>query len=286
MNALNFTRETKSGATADASALARAIAARLDGDAESLSRQWQKPEGTPTRHIIVDDLLSPEMADSIAAAFPRNEKIWLQRSSFRERKKTFAKVDALDPLIAGVTDAFHLDVVLNAVSRITELADLEADPELYAGGISMMGKGDFLNPHIDNSHDAPRLRYRRLNLLYYVSPGWCDENGGNFELWDPKVQQPKVITSRYNRLVVMETNRFSWHSVNPVVADGNRCCISNYYFSKGSPEHADYYHVTSFVGRPRQRLARIFGRIDNFARQWVAVTFKVSRGKSQQRHAK
>ena len=35
-----------------------------------------------------------------------------------------------------------------------------------------MTEGDFLNPHIDNSHDAKRERYRRLNLLYYVSPGW------------------------------------------------------------------------------------------------------------------
>ncbi len=27
---------------------------------------------------------------------------------------------------------------------------------LYAGGLSMMFEGDFLNPHIDNSHDAGR----------------------------------------------------------------------------------------------------------------------------------
>jgi Rps23 Pro-64 3,4-dihydroxylase Tpa1-like proline 4-hydroxylase len=274
------------GGNPQAVALGQAIASRIDADAALLSRQWQNPEGTPTRHFIVDDLLDAATAKRVQQAFPENAAIWNHRSSFRERKKTFAKVDAIDPLIAAMTDAFHLDVVLKSVSRVTGLVGLEADPELYAGGISMMGKGDFLNPHIDNSHDAPRRRYRRLNLLYYISPDWRDDFGGNFELWDPKVERPRQITSKYNRLVVMETNKFSWHSVNPVQVDRNRCCISNYYFSKASPEQADYYHVTSFVGRPGQSLARAFGRVDNFARQWIAVTFKVSRGKSEQRHAK
>jgi Rps23 Pro-64 3,4-dihydroxylase Tpa1-like proline 4-hydroxylase len=150
----------------------------------------------------------------------------------------------------------------------------------------MMGKGDFLNPHIDNSHDSVRARYRRLNLLYYISRDWRDEYGGNFELWDPAVQRPTMITSKYNRLVVMETNKYSWHSVNPVVVDKNRCCISNYYFSKSCPESSDYYHVTSFVGRPNERLLRAWGRVDNFARQWIAVNLKISRGKSQTRYSK
>lgn len=274
------------GGNVETAAFAQAIASRIDADAASLSLQWQNPEGTPTRHFIVDNLLDEGTARRIQQAFPVGASIWNQRSSFRERKKTFAKIDAIDPAIAAITDAFHTDVVLKAVSAVTALPGLEADPELYAGGISMMGKGDFLNPHIDNSHDAPRRRYRRLNLLYYISPDWRDDYGGNFELWDPKVRQPKMITSKYNRLVVMETNRYSWHSVNPVVVDRNRCCISNYYFSKGSPEQRDYYHVTSFVGRPGQSFARAFGRVDNLARQWIAVAFKVSRGKSQQRHAK
>jgi len=93
-----------------------------------------------------------------------------------------------------------------------------------------------------------------LNLLYYISRDWRDEYGGNFE-----------------------------HSVNPVVVDKNRCCISNYYFSKACPEERDYYHVTSFVGRPRQPLKRLWGCVDNFMRQWIAVNLKISRGKSQAR---
>lgn len=263
---------------------ARIISDRIDADAQILAAQWLNPAGTQTRHFIVDDLLPTEMIARIYAGFPQNSAVWFQHKSFRERKKSFAKLEAVDPVIGQVTDAFHVPDVLRAVRKVTDIEGLEADPELYAGGISMMGKGDFLNPHIDNSHDGKRERYRRLNLLYYIAPDWQLENGGNFELWDEAVEQPKVIQAKYNRLVVMETNRFSWHSVNPVLIDSNRCCISNYYFSKTSPERRDYYHVTSFLGRPNQPVARVWGRIDNFMRQSVAVLMKVSRGKSLSRY--
>lgn len=118
-----------------------------------------------------------------------------------------------------------------------------------------MAKDHFLNPHLDNSHDKDRERYRVLNLLYYVSPDWKYENGGNLELW-PNGPKNKQITieSKFNRLVVMITNKHSWHSVSPVLVNQSRCCVSNYYFSKVSPENQDYFHVTSFRGRPEQKL--------------------------------
>jgi Rps23 Pro-64 3,4-dihydroxylase Tpa1-like proline 4-hydroxylase len=267
----------------DKKGLARLITNRLIAEAESLAAQWNTHEGTPTRHFFVDNLLPDDVAKRIYEAFPQRDSIWVQQKSFRERKKTFAKLEAIDPIIAAITDAFHRDDVLKVVTDITGLNGLQSDPELYAGGISMMGEGDFLNPHIDNSHDGPRKRYRRLNLLYYISPDWNAENGGNLELWDGRVTQPKVLTSKFNRLVVMETNRSSWHSVQPVVIDRNRCCISNYYFSTTSPENRDYYHVTSFIGRPHQTLQRVWGRVDNYVRQAIAENLSISRGKSQTR---
>ena len=94
----------------------------------------------------------------------------------------------------------------------------------------MMSKEDFLNPHIDNSHDRDKKRYRKLNLLYYVTPGWEEGFGGNFELWDEKVKKERD-NFKFNRLVIMETNKQSWHSVNIVITDKIRCCVSNYYFS-------------------------------------------------------
>src|SRR2546430_2237403 len=91
-----------------------------------------------------------------------------------------------------------------------------------------------------------RSRYRILNLLYYTSPDWAEEYGGNLELWPngPKAT-PHTIHSKFNRLLVIATNRNSWHSVSKIRVQRNRTCVSNYYFSPLSPEREDYFHVTS-----------------------------------------
>jgi Rps23 Pro-64 3,4-dihydroxylase Tpa1-like proline 4-hydroxylase len=160
------------------------------------------------------------------------------------------------------------------VADITGLTDLEPDIDLYAGGISTMPMGNFLRPHLDNSHDKDQSRYRVLNLLYYVTPDWQPEYGGNFELWDDGPSgRPRMIFSRFNRLLVMATNRGSWHSVSQVRHDGQRCCVSNYYFSKRSPEAAEYFHATSFRGRPEERVTDTLLRGDNAVRTGLLKVF-------------
>ncbi len=105
-------------------------------------------------------------------------------------------------------------------------------------------KNNFLNPHIDNSHDKDRKRWRVLNLLYYVTPDWSENYGGNFEIWNNRdLSVPITIHSKFNRLVVMITNDRSWHSVSPVKFDGNRCCISNYYFSDFSANQNSLFDI-------------------------------------------
>jgi Rps23 Pro-64 3,4-dihydroxylase Tpa1-like proline 4-hydroxylase len=202
-----------------------------------------------------------------------------------KKKRTLAQFSKLESSIQQIfeqiTTVFQTPEVIRAIGDILSMPDLEADPSLYAGGASMMFEGDFLNPHIDNSHDANRGKYRRLNLLFYVSPDWTLENGGNFELWDNKVSSPKSIISKFNRLVVMETNKQSFHSVSPVLTSNPRCCISNYYFQKESQYGEKYFRVTSFTGRPNEVGKRIFGKIDNLARNMISKNLKIGRGKNQ-----
>ena len=248
-----------------------------------LCESFCSPVGTTTRHCVVDDLLPEEIAQSIYKEFRHDDDFWIARSSFRERKSTYAKIDTLHPIIASITDAFCEKRILEVVSNVTRIESLQPDPTLYAGGISQMKVGDFLNPHIDNSHDKTRTRYRRLNLLYYVTPSWTEENGGNLELWDTQVTRPARICSKFNRLVIMETNENSYHSVDTVLASGNRCCVSNYFFTEESPRKTEYFHVTSFTGRPNQKMIRLYGALDNTIRTLIAKIFGITRGKKEVR---
>ena len=259
----------------------RYLLAKLDEHKISIQRQWNAPEGTRTRHFVVDDLLPTEVTQLIYDAFPKDANGFFNRESFREKKRTSAHLDNFAPILAEITFAFQAPETVEKIAEIVGLEELEPDPSLYAGGLSMMFEGDFLNPHIDNSHDGKRNRYRRLNLLFYVSPDWNIENGGNFELWDDERKTPKAIVSQFNRLVVMETNKHSWHSVSPVKVSLPRCCVSNYFFSVNSPDSSDYFHVTSFTGRPEELGKRAVGVVDNALRNVVSKALKLGRGKQQ-----
>ena len=199
--------------------------------------------------------------------------------SFREKKCTSKDFDNFDPILKKITFALQDSRVIELVSKITLIKDQIPDPTLYAGGLSSMNFGHHLGPHIDNSHDASRKYYRTLNLLYYVSPDWNINYGGNLELWDKNVSQNVTIESKFNRLVLMETTPSSWHSVSKVVIDKSRNCVSNYYFSSFSPTQKDYFNVTSFNGRPEQTLLRFFSKCDNFVRQSVRNVFPNGLGK-------
>ena len=256
------------------------ILQRLDASSEQIIAQWKNPEDTLTRHFYLDELLPRSDVEEIYAAFPRNGEGFFDRESFREKKRTSANLSDFNAILSDITYAMQDPRIVNKVSELCSMESIEPDPKLYAGGLSMMFPNDYLNPHIDNSHDGERSKYRRLNLLYYVSPDWSFDNGGNFELWNEDITKPKTIISHQNRLVVMETNKTSWHSVSKVNAERPRCCVSNYYFSEISPDGDEYFHVTSFLGRPEQPFRRYLGVLDNGLRNFVSRTLNIGRGKN------
>lgn len=260
--------------------IARMIVGRLDAVAPSISQQWSPGSDSHARHFLVDDLLTAKLALAIHQAFPSKAEGFYRRESFRERKKTLTDLSMSSEILGAITYAFQDSQVLRKIADLVGIDTLAPDPSLYAGGLSMMHQGDFLNPHIDNSHDGKRSLYRRLNLLYYVSPDWTELHGGNFELWNPKVTEAKTIVPYFNRLVVMETNRTSWHSVSAVRSEAPRCCVSNYYFSPDSPHDSEYFHVTSFSGRPEEPGLRVLGVVDNQLRNMASRVLRLGRGKN------
>ena len=253
--------------TPDRALIAKHIAARLVDERDRATREFSTPDRVPA--FAIDDLLPQDWARQIHDAFPEQGRMSF-KNSIKERKHVVAQMNEHEPILEEAVYAFQQSAVVAAVAEITGLRALEPDAELYAGGVSAMVKGSYLKPHLDNSHDSRRERYRVLNLLYYVSPDWRPEYGGSLEVWDDGPSgTPRPFPALFNRLVVMATNRTSWHSVSEIVTDARRCCVSNYYFSKVSPEDADFFHATSFRGRPGERLKDFVMRGDNALRTAV-----------------
>jgi Rps23 Pro-64 3,4-dihydroxylase Tpa1-like proline 4-hydroxylase len=247
--------------------IAALIARRLSDALNEARAEFSLPR--TVKSFVVDDLLPETLALEIAQAFPEVAQMELKHH-LGELKYIGVQMNRFHPLVEESLYAFQDPLVVELVAAATGISGLLPDEHLYAGGISAMVKGHYLNPHLDNSHDAARQRYRALNLLYYVSPGWRLEYGGNLELWDAGPQgQPRAIESRFNRLVVMQTDKTSWHSVNPVLHDGVRRCVSNYFFTLEPVDGQSGYHVTSFRGRPEEKWKDLLMQGDNALRQKV-----------------
>ncbi|HET7330188.1 hypothetical protein, partial [Dyella sp.] len=67
----------------------------------------------------------------------------------------------------------------------------------------------------------------------------------------------------------------------PVVAARPRCCVSTYVFAPVSQDGDEYFHVTSFMGRPGQNVLRLFSRADNTMRQAAGAVLKAGRGRKR-----
>jgi Rps23 Pro-64 3,4-dihydroxylase Tpa1-like proline 4-hydroxylase len=230
------------------------------------------------KFFILDNLLPISIAEDIHKDFPDVVNMRLM-NSIREKKYTSKNLDKFSSKMADITFAFQDTKVVSIIEKITGIENQFPDSKLYAGGLSAMGRGHFLGPHLDNSHDGERKNYRTLNLLYYITPEWELSCGGNLELWDARVKKSTTIISSFNRLVVMETNAKSWHSVSKVQVDKLRYCVSNYYFSPNSPTGENYFNVTKFEGKPEQIFLRIIFWTDNKFRQTVRLIFPNGIGK-------
>lgn len=248
------------------------IVARMSAEKQRMVEQYNASRER-IGFFFVDNLLPDEIALEIYRQFPRPESMTLKKT-LREYKYIAAQMNHYNSILEECVYAFQDERVVSIVKDICGMSSAYPDVHLYAGGISMMGNGQYLNPHLDNSHDKDRQRWRVLNLLYYVSPDWSEDHGGNLELWPDGVDGQQItIPSLFNRLAVMVTHNQSWHSVSPIKLDSFRCCVSNYYFSDEPFKSDDSFHVTSFRGRPEQKLRDVILRADATARMIVRKVF-------------
>lgn len=234
------------------------ILKRLDEEKSELKKQFfQKHSLEISRYFTLDNLLPEPLALEIYANFPKIKRMKMLKG-FGQLKLKYSHLQDTPQILRDINASIQDPRVVDAIGDITGIKKQLPDISRFAGGVSTLVKGYYLNPHIDISHNAEiKNYYRTANVLYYVSPDWKSENGGNYEIWDKKVEQCIVVPALFNRLLVMETNSASWHGVSEVLCDEPRCCIFNYYFSEESPEGKDFSQtVASFKVRPERRIYR------------------------------
>jgi Rps23 Pro-64 3,4-dihydroxylase Tpa1-like proline 4-hydroxylase len=225
----------------------------------------QFSQAAPFPHIVLDGLFPDEQihqAHDLLNALPDDywEKTNDQGIEVKLRSKWTSEYDIPEPAREMVR-FFNSGQFLRALSRLTGIPHLIADPYYTGGGFNMIKPGGYLDVHVDgNWHDAMQV-HRRLNLILYLNPNWRPEWVGELNLYDDKAEKAVVsITPMANRLMIFETNDYSYHGhPEPLEApDGEaRTSIILYYYTS-SPRPADQVQVE----RPHSALWRSSGWVD------------------------
>lgn len=128
---------------------------------------------------------------------------------------------------------------LDALSIITGIDNLIADPALIGGGLHQTVRGGRLKVHSDFNVDVSHRFVRKLNLLIYLNDGWLPEWGGSLELWDKDMTHAVIVVPPVLGQVAMFTcSDISYHGLpDPIdCPEGvtRRSLALYYYVDEGS----------------------------------------------------
>ncbi len=215
-------------------------------------------QGIPYRHLIMDDFLDREFAESLYRHFPTVEQLDIHWKGLNENKYEGSEYTKFAPEFAILRDRLTSPDVYAFFSDISGIKDIFITPDSLGSGIHQGTNGSFLDIHIDFNIHTKLNVHRRLNLLIYLQKDWKDEYGGHLELWNADMTQcVKKVLPQFNRAVVFETSEISYHGYGKItVPEGvTRKSFFAYFYTR-EREGAAPYHDTIFKARPEEGTAK------------------------------
>ena len=227
----------------------------------ALETQHRFQSAGPFRHVAIDGFLDETTARELLADFPAFDR----RKAINElgevgRKAVFENVSGISPAYKRFYAYINSKPFLEAMSQLTGIPDLIADPTLFGGGTHENLDGQALDVHIDFNIDERRMLHRRLNLLVYLNEEWDEAWGGCIELHSnpryPAANEVRSFLPIFNRAVLFETNEYSWHGFERIQLPEDkkhlsRKSLSIYLYTKDRPaEEVVAPHTTMYVARP------------------------------------
>ena len=219
-------------------------AARVSGKIES-SRTGVEFFERPFQHLVIDNILSADLAQDCLLNFPiLSDESWdFSNDPEIEVKARSNWSDEFD-IPEGIVEAIRIlnsAPVLHAMSNRFGIPKLMPDPYFTGGGLNCTPQGGLLDVHVDgNYHDASGMN-RRMNALVYLNPNYADEWGGEFGVYAADGQTlEKAIAPLHNRLVLFDSHDQSFHGLpNPIRFPENdpRRSIILYYYTVAERPH-------------------------------------------------
>jgi Rps23 Pro-64 3,4-dihydroxylase Tpa1-like proline 4-hydroxylase len=219
---------------------------------------------TPFPHIVIEDLLSPELVDFLLQRIPEPQLAkeqgaadYLQMddgSIAQAGKQWVSRELSVDVAFRRLYWELNSGPFVRFLQQLTGIPRLLPDPYLLGGGIHQTLPGGFLRVHADfNQHPDLQLA-RRLNVLIYLNKDWHDDYGGELELWSTDMSRcERSIAPLAGRCVIFNTTSTSYHGhPHPLTCPPGetRKSIALYYYSRA--ETTEQGHETLWQKLPEE----------------------------------
>lgn len=207
----------------------------------------------PYVHYIIDNFLSENEALELSNEFMDfNSPNWYEYNNPLEIKKACNNYYCFPEKTYNFFQYLNSPDFLQKISDITGLQEIHGDVGLHGAGWHIQGRGSKLNVHLDYSIHPKLKLQRKFNFIYYLTPNWNDEWGGNLELWshDEQTGQPKelikTVSNKFNRVVLFDASQNSWHGFSTPMT-----CPEGVY----RKSIAMYYHIKPNTDAPERTRA-------------------------------
>jgi 2OG-Fe(II) oxygenase superfamily len=213
----------------------------------------------PFPHIVLDDVLRPEVFDKAVGEFPGiRDEFWQGYLHVNETKYSNTQPDTWGPTLHDIAQEFCGERFIGFLQRLTGIEDLLPDWTMDGGGLHQTLNGGHLNIHADfTTHHTRENLARRVNILLYLNEEWRDEWGGKLELWDKDMTAYQDrVTPAGNRMLIFTTTFDSFHGhPDPLTCpdDVARRSMALYYFTE---EENAVRRSTNYQARPDESRAR------------------------------
>ncbi len=219
---------------------------------QSNTSQYQAADPYPFAQF--DNFLEHLSARKAMESFPEvGGEGWINYIHVNENKHGLNKMDRIPSYLQEVILTLNSDEFVEALSELTGIKGLKADPSLEGGGLHQSKRGGYLNIHADFTvHPHKRNWRRRVNLLVYLNQDWQPEYKGDLELWSRDMKAcVQKISPVFNRCVIFNTDEDSFHGLPEPIncpEDMTRKSIALYYFTE--EEHIPKKRATNYKARP------------------------------------
>jgi len=197
----------------------------------------------PYPHYVIDDFVDDDIAHKLSNDFMDfDSPNWFKYNNQVEVKKSCNNWYNFPEETYKFFQYLNSPAFVQSLSEVTGV-QLIPDHGLHGAGWHIQPTGGKLNVHLDYSIHPKLGLERRFNFIFYLTPNWDTNWGGNLELWshDSENNQPKelvkTIENKFNRAVIFDTTYNSWHGFSQPIncpVDVYRKSIAMYYLCEPS----------------------------------------------------